>query len=57
MNEVSTKRSSILLANKNTSLTKYLENIRKKHQEDEDFYKWDITVISNITIFKFLINN
>lgn len=39
-----TKRSSILLANKNVSLTKYIESVRKKQSEDPDCAKWDVSV-------------
>jgi hypothetical protein len=38
------KKASIILAEKNLSLTKYVESVRKKHEEDEDYAKWDLTV-------------
>jgi hypothetical protein len=48
MNSINlSRRTSFLLANKNASLTKYVESIRKKHEEDEDYAKWDITVRMN----------
>lgn len=39
---VPARRASILLANKNISLTKYIESVRKKHEEDPDYAKWDL---------------
>ncbi len=38
------RKASFILANKNVSLTKYIESIKKKHEEDEDYAKWDLTV-------------
>jgi hypothetical protein len=47
MNEVVlTRKASIVLANQNASLTKYIESIKKKYEEDKDYAKWDLTVIS-----------
>ena len=39
------KQNSLILANKNVSLTKYVDSVRKKQEEDEDFAKWDTSVI------------
>ena len=36
------RKASFILANKNVSLTKYIEGIKKKHEEDEDYAKWDL---------------
>lgn len=38
-----TKQSSLILANKNESLTKYITNIKQKHEEDEDYATWDLS--------------
>jgi hypothetical protein len=38
------KQASIILAEKNISLTKYVESVRKKHEEDEEYSKWDLCV-------------
>jgi hypothetical protein len=38
------RRASIALANKNQSLKNYIQNVRKKHAEDKDYAKWDLTV-------------
>lgn len=41
------KQNSLILANKNVSLTKYVDSVRKKQEEDEDYAKWDTSVILN----------
>ena len=38
------RRASIALANKNQSLKKYIESVRKKHAEDKDYAKGDLSV-------------
>ena len=38
------RRASLALANKNQSLKKYIESVRKKHAEDKDYAKWDLAV-------------
>ena len=37
------KQGSFAMANKMTSLTRYIEGIKKKHEEDENYAKWDLT--------------
>ena len=44
------KQASIILAEKNLSLTKYVESVRKKHEEDEDYSKWDLSVRFYFTV-------
>nr|AUJ88962.1 ChAT protein [Epiphanes senta] len=37
------RRASMIAANKSVSLKKYIDGLRKKQQDDEDYAKWDIT--------------
>lgn len=37
------RQASISLAEKNEPLREYVESIRKKHDEDESYSKWDLT--------------
>lgn len=37
------KQNSEVLVHKNTSLSRYIEGIKKKHEEDADYKKWDLS--------------
>jgi hypothetical protein len=37
------RQASISLAEKNEPLREYVESVRKKHDEDESYSKWDLT--------------
>src|SRR5690606_21537381 len=39
-----TSRRAMLQANESFVIRNYLEAVRKKHQEDSDYTKWDLTV-------------
>lgn len=38
-----TKQNSLVLANQNASLTKYVAGVKKKQEDDEDYAKWDLS--------------
>ena len=42
------KQNSLILANKNISLTKYVDSVRKKQDDDEDCAKWDTSVFKSL---------
>lgn len=47
---LATRRASIIEASRSVSLKKYIDGLRKKQQEDENYSKWDINVFK----FKYL---
>ncbi len=38
-----TKQNSLVLASQNSALTNYVESVKKKQEENEDYAKWDLT--------------
>jgi hypothetical protein len=47
-------KKAILLANKNISIAKYIDSIKKKHEVDKDYAKWNLNVNIYFVILLFI---